>query len=135
MVRPCRKVWNSTDERLRRVIWRCNGEYPAKGERGCDSKHIYDEVLYQAFINTFNTLLENKLYFMTKWKERLSSDNSLHRYKARQFNKIISEVAPITEFKVDLYNALIEKMTVDEGKRVIVTLFDGTELRRSVGVA
>ncbi|WP_246588732.1 hypothetical protein [Pelorhabdus rhamnosifermentans] len=22
-----RKVWNSTDERHRRIIWRCNGKY------------------------------------------------------------------------------------------------------------
>ncbi|WP_442891469.1 hypothetical protein [Dendrosporobacter sp. 1207_IL3150] len=31
-----RKVWNSTAERLRRIIWRCNGRYPAKGENGCE---------------------------------------------------------------------------------------------------
>lgn len=123
-----RKVWNSTDERLRRIIWRCNGKYPAKGEKGCDSKHINDEVLYQVFINTFNTLLENKNYFMAKWKERLKSDNSLHRYKAKQFLKTISEAVPISEFEIDLYNALIEKMTVVDGKRVIVALLDGTEL-------
>lgn len=42
--------------------------------------------------------------------------------------KIILEAAPITEFKIDLYNALIEKMTVVDGKQVIVTLLDGTEL-------
>lgn len=28
-----RKVWNSTNEKLRRLIWQCNGKYPAKGER------------------------------------------------------------------------------------------------------
>lgn len=42
--------------------------------------------------------------------------------------KIISEAAPITEFKIDLFNALIEKMTVFDGKQIIVTLLDGTEL-------
>lgn len=123
-----RKVWNSTDERLRRIIWRCNGKYPAKGMKGCDSKHIYDEVLYQVFINTFNALLENKDYFIAKWKERLKSDNALYRYKARQFMKIILEAGPLTEFKIDLYNALIEKMTVVDGKQIIVTLLDGTAL-------
>lgn len=123
-----RKVWNSTDERLRRIIWRCNSKYPAKGEKGCDSKHIDDGVLYRVFINTFNTLLENKDYFISKWKERLKTDNALYRYKARQFMKIILESAPIAEFKIDLYNALIEKMTVVDGKQVIVKLLDGTEL-------
>ncbi|WP_245824108.1 zinc ribbon domain-containing protein [Sporomusa malonica] len=123
-----RKVWNSTDERFRRVIWRCNGKYPAKGEKGCNSKHIYNEVLYQVVINIFNTLIENRDYFIAKWNERLKSDNALYRYKARQFMKIILETAPLTEFKIDLYKALAEKMTVVDGKQIIVTLLDGTEL-------
>ncbi|XEQ91980.1 hypothetical protein SCACP_07950 [Sporomusa carbonis] len=123
-----RKVWNSTDERLRRIIWRCNGKYPTKGEKGCESRHIDDGILYQVFVNTFNTLLENKNYFMAKWKERLRSDNTLHRYKAKQFMKIISETGPVLEFEIDFYNALVEKITVVDGKEIIVTLLDGTEL-------
>lgn len=30
-----RKVWNSNNERLRRVIWRCNKKYKVKGEKSC----------------------------------------------------------------------------------------------------
>jgi site-specific DNA recombinase len=30
-----RKVWNSTDERLRRVIWRCNKKYEVKRKKSC----------------------------------------------------------------------------------------------------
>ncbi len=30
-----RKVWNSTNDRLRWVIWRCSGKYPVKGIKGC----------------------------------------------------------------------------------------------------
>ncbi len=124
-----RKVWNFTDDQLRRIIWRCNGKYPAMGGKGCDSKHINDAVLYQVFINTFNTLIENRDYFIAKWKVGLNSDNALQRYKSRQFLKIISESEPITEFKMDLHNALVEKMTVVEGRQTIVTLLDGTGLQ------
>ena len=42
--------------------------------------------------------------------------------------KILSEAAPITEFKIGLFNAFVEMMMVIDGKRVIVTLLDGTEL-------
>jgi hypothetical protein len=28
-----RKVWNSNDERRRRLIWRCNRKYAVKGEK------------------------------------------------------------------------------------------------------
>jgi site-specific DNA recombinase len=66
-----RKVWNSTDERLRRFIWRCNNKYAVKGKKSCTNKHIDDKVLYQAFINTFNAMIENKNYFIEKWKEGL----------------------------------------------------------------
>jgi site-specific DNA recombinase len=123
-----RKVWNSTDERLRRLIWRCNGKYPAKGEKGCNSRHIDDGVLYQAFIEVFNTLVENKDYFIGKWQERLESDNVLVRYKARQFIGIFKEAGKVNEFDVDLYFALVDKMTVHDGNRLVVSLLDGTEV-------
>ncbi|WP_282432955.1 recombinase family protein [Desulfosporosinus sp. Sb-LF] len=64
-----RKVWNSPDENLRRVIWRCNSKYQTKGQIGCDSRHINDKLLYSAFVNTYNVIVENKDYFMKKWTE------------------------------------------------------------------
>ncbi|WP_278320240.1 zinc ribbon domain-containing protein [Inediibacterium massiliense] len=83
-----RKVWNSNDERFRKVVWMCNKRYAVKGKKGCNNKHVYDKVLYQAFINAFNAMIENKDYFMEKWKKNLESDNVLVRYKAKQFIKI-----------------------------------------------
>jgi len=44
-----------------------------KGKKGCENKHIDDKVLYKAFINTFNAILEDKDYFMKKWKEGIKS--------------------------------------------------------------
>ena len=123
-----RKVWNSTDERLRRLIWRCNGRYPAKGEKGCPSKHIDDRVLYQAFVEVFNTLVENKDYFMGKWQERLESDNVLVRYKAKQFIGIFKEANMINDFDEKLYFTMVEKIMVHDGKRLVVSLLDGTEV-------
>jgi len=79
-----RKVWNSTDDRLMRIIWRCNCKYVTKGEKGCESRHIDDGFFYQAFINVFNAMIENKAYIIGKWQERLRSDNALVRYKAKQ---------------------------------------------------
>ena len=92
-----RKVWNSTDDRFRRVIWRCNGKYVMKGKKGCDSWHIDDGVLYQAFISVFNTLVENRHFFMKKWKERLANENALVRYKAKQFMGVLEDAEVIDE--------------------------------------
>ena len=127
-----RKVWNSTNERLRRIVWRCNGKYVVKGKKGCDSRHIDDGVLYQAFVDVFNALIENKDYFIGKWQERLRSDNALVRYKAKQFTRLIEKAELMEEFNTDLYFALVEKMTVFDGDRVIVKLLDGTEVECGV---
>ncbi|KHF41432.1 recombinase family protein [Halalkalibacter okhensis] len=123
-----RKVWNSNDDRFRRRVWRCNKRYVKKGEKGCDNTHINDEVLYQIFMNVFNTILENKDYFTQKWREKLSSENLLEKYKAKQFIEIITKGEPITEFDANLFFALVEKMTVLKEGMVIVTLLDGTEI-------
>jgi hypothetical protein len=123
-----KKVGNSTGERLRRIIWRCNNKYATKGEKGCENKHADDRVLYQAFINTFNVILENKAYFTQRWQEKKNSEDFLQRYKAQQFMKIIQGVNPITEFDMDLYLKMVEKMTVFEGDKIIVSLLDETEI-------
>ena len=123
-----RKVWNSTDERLRRIIWRCNGKYPTKGEKGCESRHIDDDVLYQAFVNVFNTLVENKDYFLGKWRESLVSEGALVRYRSRQIRKMLTESVVIDEFDVDLYFALVEKITIQGVGKLILRLFDETEV-------
>ena len=123
-----RKVWNSTDERLRRVIWRCNKKYEVKGKKNCSNKHIDDKVLYQAFINTFNAMIENKDYFMGKWEKHLNSSNLLQRYKAKQFMRILADAETIEKFDMNLYFKIIEKVTVFEGKKIVTTLLDGTEI-------
>ena len=123
-----RRVWNSTNERLRRIVWQCGTKYAVKGEVGCRNKHVDDHVLYQAFINVFNMMLDNKNYFVEKWRERLKSKNVLHQYKARQFIEIINKADPLKNFDLYLYFAFVEKMTVFTEKRLVVTLLDGTDV-------
>ena len=123
-----RKVWNSTSEKLRRIVWQCNGKYLGKGEKGCESRHIDDAVLYQAFVDVFNAMVEQKGYFLEKWQKSLASNNVLVQYKARQFIRILTEAMVIKEFDVNLYFALTEKITVYENGRLMVSLLDGTDI-------
>lgn len=85
--------------------------------------------MYQAFVNTFNAMVENKEYFIDKWEEELNNENVLVRYRAKLFMGILADAEPIEEFDVDMYFRIIEKMTVFDGEKIIVSLLDGTGLR------
>ena len=56
------------------------------------------------------------------------SDSSLQRYKAKLFATIIAERERIKEFDVELYFALMEKVLVHSGARLVISLLDGTEI-------
>ncbi len=126
-----RKVWNSTDERLRRIIWRCNKKYAVKGKKLCDNGHIDDEFLYRAFVIVFNGIIENKDYFMGKWRELLSNEDVLKKVTAKKFIEIFKTAKPIERFNEELYLKLIEKIVVNEGA-LIVVLLDGSEIEMTL---
>ncbi|MTI47299.1 MAG: hypothetical protein FH761_05640 [Firmicutes bacterium] len=122
-----RKTWNSTSKRFRRVIWRCNNKYPSKGVKGCDGKHIDNEILYKTFIDTFNRVIENIDEYMKKWEKQIQSEDILKRITAGRFIEIFEKAKPIEEFDVDIYSKLLEKIMVYNDK-LTVTLLDGSEV-------
>ena len=83
-------------------------------------------------MRAFNAMVENKDYFIEKWQKRVVDDNLLKKYKARQFIEMISEAEVMTEFDVGLYFALVEKMVVFDGGRMIVSLLDGTAVECTI---
>ncbi|WP_054750413.1 recombinase family protein, partial [Ruminiclostridium josui] len=117
-----RKVWNSTNERLRRIVWQCNNKYATKGRRGCDNRHINDEVLYIAFVSAFNAVLENSEYFMDKWGEQVNRGDILKRVTAKRLVDIFKDAEPLEQFDIELYFKLVEKITVYEDSRLMVGL-------------
>ncbi len=123
-----RKVWNSNDERLKRTVWQCNNKYTIKGQKGCNNRHINDEVLYMAFVSTFNSVLENREYFMSKWNEQLNSEDILKRVTAKRFIDIYKDAKSLERFDTELYFKLMEKIVVYEDSRLIVSLLDGSEI-------
>lgn len=127
-----RKVWNSTDDRLRRIIWRCNNKYMVKGEKGCNSRHIDDKLLYAVFVNTFNALVGNKDYFMDKWRGQFESEDVLARMTAKRFIKIFQAAQLIDQFDVDLYFKLVEKITVCDYTKLTVSLINGSEIECNI---
>jgi len=121
-----RKTWNSTDEDLKRRVWQCNRKYEEKGKVKCRNKHVDEEVLFKAFVNGFNALVDNREHFMEKWK--VEDRNELKQYKAKKFIEIIGDGEGLEEFDVDLYFRMVEKMTVLGNEKVVVNFLDGTEV-------
>ena len=122
-----RKVWNSTDERLKRTIWQCNNKYMVKGKIGCGNRHINDGILYEAFVYAFNEIVKNIDYYMTKWQKQIDSEDILEKVTATRFIEIFKEAGLLEQFDTELYLKLLEKITVYED-RVSVGLLDGTEI-------
>ena len=52
------KVWNSNDERYRRIVWQCNDKF--KGEEKCKTPHLTEETIKQKFVEAFNRLFDDK---------------------------------------------------------------------------
>ncbi|GIW57284.1 MAG: hypothetical protein KatS3mg083_229 [Candidatus Dojkabacteria bacterium] len=72
--------------------------------------------------------MENKDYFIEMWKDKLNSENVLVRYRTKQFMGILADAEIVEDFDVDMYFKIVEKMTVFEGEKIIVSLLDGTEI-------
>ena len=109
----------------------CNARYQIKGKRGCESRHIDERVLYKAFVNVFNAVVENKDYFMDKWRNLLSSYDILKATK--RFLQIFLNAKPIDQFDVDVYFKMVEKITVYDAGRLVVSMLDGSEVERKIG--
>ena len=92
----------------------------------CSNKHIDEEVLYKAFISSFNALTENKEHFLDKLK--VEDGDDLRKYTAKEFLRIIENGVEIEKFDLELYFKMTEKMTVFENERITVKFLDGIEV-------
>ncbi len=62
------KVWHSAS-RYRKHIWRCNRKYD--GETHCDTPHMHEDELKQAFVRAFNMVLGDKSAYIAQFEEML----------------------------------------------------------------
>lgn len=44
--------------KYRKVIWQCNSKF--KNDKKCITPHLYEDKIKQAFVEAFNSLIENK---------------------------------------------------------------------------
>jgi len=60
------KVWHSTSK-YRRTIWQCNSKF--KNDEICETPHLYEDTLKNAFVDAFNSLIDNKEDIITGYED------------------------------------------------------------------
>ena len=123
-----RKTWMQPDGSKRKV-WMCSNRYKTKGVKGCESKHVDEELLKKAFVEAFNELVANKQYFLEKWRVELDDSDALKQYRLKEFIEILNHGAKQEQFNESLCLRMLgqSKVINDRGK-IHITLLDGTSM-------
>ena len=124
-----RKTWMKPDGKSKRKVWMCSSRYKVKGVKGCESKHIDEEVLKDAFVNVFNAMVDEKAYFLEKWQGEIEDDDALKKYRLKKFIGILEPAIKIEEFNENLCLKLLEQIKVIARKdKIVVTLLDRSSI-------
>jgi site-specific DNA recombinase len=123
-----RKGWYNYRDESVRYVWQCSEKYKVKGVKGCNNKHVDDGVLYEIFMNAYNSVVQNKDELMKKWHAMSEDENEWKRVTAKRFIDHFKEADEITNFESNLFYKTVEKLTVLDSGKVIVSLLDGTDI-------
>lgn len=125
-----RKTWMQPDGKGKRKVWMCSNRYKEKGIKGCESKHIDEEVLKKAFVEAFNELVANKQYFLEKWRAELDGANELKRYRLNEFMGILEQEEKQEQFNESLCLRILEQIKLFDNKgKMYIALLDGTSMK------
>jgi DNA invertase Pin-like site-specific DNA recombinase len=117
-----RKVWHS-NTKYAQTIWQCNNKFLRKGK--CTTPHLKEEVIKKAFVDAFNTLIDNKEKILSNYDEIIKkiTDSSKEEGEIEKIEiesqglqtsieRLISENARTTIDQAEYakkYNSLVEK--------------------------
>lgn len=101
------KVWHSTDK-YRRVIWQCNHKF--QNDKKCETPHLYEDTLKNAFVEAFNSLINNKDEIINSYKtiiQNLTDNTKLDKECLRLENesKVVADQIKVC-VNENAYNAL-----------------------------
>ncbi|WP_278279617.1 recombinase family protein [Youngiibacter fragilis] len=121
-----RKVWNSTNKKLRRVIWQCNHKYEEKGKVLCKNRHVDEELLKDAVVRAFEHIRYNPETYLRKWEKDLKSESPLIRHQAKYLLEVVYKSKNAEGNQI--YYELVECIKLNI-YTIIVTLIDETDIR------
>jgi len=101
------KVWHS-NSKYKRTIWQCNNKF--KGDKKCNTPHLYEEDIKAEFIKAFNELLQNK--------EEILDNCRLIQATLTDCSKIDKEITDL-QSKLEVIEGLTRKLVDDNSCNVI----------------
>lgn len=87
------KVWHS-NSKYRRVIWQCNSKF--KNHKKCNTPHLYEDKIKHAFVEAFNSLLENKEEILKGYEEIIQALTDTTKLD-KESSKLQSELEVVIE--------------------------------------
>lgn len=123
-----RKTWMQPDG-TKRKVWMCSTRYKTKDAKGCNTGHVDEETLKQVFVEVFNTMTDNRQYFLDKLQQDLSTADELKKYRLKEFGRILGTVDKLQQFNEELCMQMLESIKVIDAKgKFVVTLLDGCSM-------
>ena len=117
------KVWHSTSEKYRQIIWQCNDKF--KNNIKCQTPHISEEYLKEKFIEAFNIFFNQKNEIIENYKtiSKMYSDCTSIDSEIETLNQELAIITEMThkcvqdnatipqnqEDYLERYNGLVDK--------------------------
>lgn len=87
-----------------------------------------ETTLEKAYVMAWNSILENREYFIEKWKEQKQSENLLKGYRAERFIELVIGAEPIQKLETDFMLKTLDHIKVFEDGTLMVVFLDETEI-------
>jgi site-specific DNA recombinase len=121
-----RKGWKSKNSY--RKVWQCHERYKVKGVQGCSNRHIDEVILIDAFILSWNELLDNREELKRRWETTAEFVNQMEQYRAAQFADMTEGAKHIKEIDTDFILRTLDHIKIYETGKIINPFMDGTEM-------
>lgn len=126
------KVWHSTHG-YRKVIRQCARR--SVGDYGCGSPHLVEEEIRLIFVKSANKLLEIKNTAISQANRKIralknseTNEKSEELFWLKKLRGILKRQESITEFDNELWEIMVDHITVYDKKNISVYFHDGTEI-------
>lgn len=86
-----RKVWHS-NSKYATTIWQCNNKFQKR--KFCKTPHLKEEIVKKAFLDAFNSLIENRTEIIANYEEIIVQITDFSKYE-KEIKKINEESASI----------------------------------------